>query len=213
MADQQQFFLKWNDFQSNMVTSFRHLRDEKSFTDVTLACEGQTCKAHKMVLSACSPYFKSLLEENPSKHPIIILKDVAYSHLQAILEFMYAGEVNVSQEQLPAFLKTADRLKVKGLAEAPQAIKRDLLKDMHYIQAIVPVILLLQLGRQAPRSDMESETITEAVIFLDIMTLVALSIAQRLCPETQTAYPTESRDFKIEASVYIEAYRLNYSFK
>lgn len=59
---QQQFFLKWNDFQSNMVSSFRHLRDEKSFTDVTLACEGQTCKAHKMVLSACSPYFKSLLE-------------------------------------------------------------------------------------------------------------------------------------------------------
>lgn len=67
----------------------------------------------------------SILQENPSKHPIIILKDVAYSHLQAILEFMYAGEVNVSQEQLPAFLKTADRLKVKGLAEAPQAIKRE----------------------------------------------------------------------------------------
>jgi len=124
MADQQ-FFLKWNDFQTNMVTSFRHLRDEKSFTDVTLACEGQTCKAHKMVLSACSPYFKSLLEENPSKHPIIILKDVSYTHLQAILEFMYAGEVNVSQEQLPAFLKTADRLKVKGLAETPAPIKRE----------------------------------------------------------------------------------------
>lgn len=34
MADQQ-FFLKWNDFQTNMVTSFRHLRDEKSFTDVS----------------------------------------------------------------------------------------------------------------------------------------------------------------------------------
>lgn len=65
MSDQQQFFLKWNDFQSNMVSSFRHLRDEKSFTDVTLACEGQTCKAHKMVLSACSPYFKSLLEVSP----------------------------------------------------------------------------------------------------------------------------------------------------
>ncbi|KAH8280396.1 hypothetical protein KR018_005472 [Drosophila ironensis] len=136
MSSDQQFFLKWNDFQTNMVTSFRHLRDEKSFTDVTLACEGQTCKAHKMVLSACSPYFKALLEaiwankgrflqENPSKHPIIILKDVSYIHLQAILEFMYAGEVNVSQEQLPAFLKTADRLKVKGLAETPSSIKRE----------------------------------------------------------------------------------------
>ncbi|RZF42096.1 hypothetical protein LSTR_LSTR006689 [Laodelphax striatellus] len=121
-AEQQQFFLKWKDFHSNMVSSFRHLRDEKSFTDVTLACEGQTCNAHRMVLSACSPYFKSLLEENPSKHPIIILKDVPFSHLQSILEFMYAGEVNVSQEQLPAFLKTADRLQVKGLAEPSQNI-------------------------------------------------------------------------------------------
>merc|ERR1712127_418409 len=122
-GDQQQFCLRWNDFQTNMVSSFKHLRDEKSFTDVTLACDGQTCKAHKMVLSACSPYFKALLEENPAKHPIIILKDVPFQHLTAILEFMYAGEVNVAQDQLPAFLKTAERLKVKGLAEAPQNVK------------------------------------------------------------------------------------------
>merc|ERR1712180_430348 len=73
-----------------------------------------------MVLSACSPYFKALLEENPAKHPIIILKDVPFQHLTAILEFMYAGEVDVAQDQLPAFLKTAERLKVKGLVEAPQ---------------------------------------------------------------------------------------------
>jgi len=117
MADQQQFCLRWNDFQSNIVTCFKHLRTERSFTDVTLACDGQTCKAHKMVLSACSPYFKSLLENNPSKHPIIILKDVPFNHLQSILEFMYAGEVNVPQDNLPAFLKTAERLKVKGLTE------------------------------------------------------------------------------------------------
>merc|ERR1712018_567988 len=101
-GDQQQFCLRWNDFQTNMVSSFKHLRDEKSFTDVTLACGGQTCKTHKMVLSACSPYFKALLEENPAKHPIIILKDVPFQHLTAILEFMYAGEVNVAQDQLPA---------------------------------------------------------------------------------------------------------------
>lgn len=36
MSSDQQFFLKWNDFQTNMVTSFRHLRDEKSFTDVSI---------------------------------------------------------------------------------------------------------------------------------------------------------------------------------
>ena len=76
-----------------------------------------------MILCACSPYFKNLLEQNPAKHPIIILKDVPFQHLTAILEFMYAGEVNVAQDQLPQFLKTAERLKVKGLAEAPQSVK------------------------------------------------------------------------------------------
>jgi len=125
MDDQQQFCLRWNDFQTNMVASFKHLRDEKSFTDVTIACDGQSTKAHKMILSACSPYFKALLEENPAKHPIIILKDVPFQHLTAILEFMYAGEVNVAQDQLPQFLKTAERLKVKGLAEAPQSVKNE----------------------------------------------------------------------------------------
>jgi hypothetical protein len=58
-----------------------------------------------------------LPQNNPSKHPIIILKDVPFNHLQSILEFMYAGEVNVPQDSLPAFLKTAERLKVKGLTE------------------------------------------------------------------------------------------------
>ena len=120
MADDQQFCLRWNDFQTNMVASFKHLRDEKSFCDVTIATEGQHTKAHKMILCACSPYFKNLLEQNPAKHPIIILKDVALMHLTAILEFMYAGEVNVAQDQLPAFLKTAEKLKIKGLAEGEQ---------------------------------------------------------------------------------------------
>merc|ERR1712116_114771 len=83
-----------------------------------IATEGQHTKAHKMILCACSPYFKNLLDQNPAKHPIIILKDVPFAHLNAILEFMYAGEVNVAQEQLPAFLKTAEKLKIKGLAEA-----------------------------------------------------------------------------------------------
>merc|ERR1719370_2214530 len=103
-----------------MVASFKHLRDEKSFCDVTIATEGQHTKAHKMILCACSPYFKNLLEQNPAKHPIIILKDVPFMHLTAILEFMYAAEVNVAQDQLPAFLKTAEKLKIKGLAEGEQ---------------------------------------------------------------------------------------------
>ena len=100
-GDAQQFSLRWNDFQTNMVASFKNLR---------------TDHRHKMILCACSPYLKNLLEQNPAKHPI---NHVPFHHLTAILEFMYAGEVKVAQDQLPQFLKTAERLKVKGLADAP----------------------------------------------------------------------------------------------
>merc|ERR1719315_492384 len=121
--DQQQFCLRWNDFQSTMVNNFKNLRNDDSFSDVTIVCEGQSTKAHKMLLCACSTYFKDLLEPHPEvKNPIIFLKDVPIAHMNAILDFMYAGEVNVAQDQLPSFLKSAEKLKVKGLAEAPQSV-------------------------------------------------------------------------------------------
>nr|XP_012229543.1 PREDICTED: broad-complex core protein isoforms 1/2/3/4/5 isoform X2 [Linepithema humile] len=116
-GNEQQYSLRWNDFQSSILSSFRHLRDEEDFVDVTLACDNCSFTAHKVVLSACSPYFRQLLKANPCQHPIVILKDVASSDMESLLRFMYHGEVNVGQEQLPAFLKTAQMLKVKGLAD------------------------------------------------------------------------------------------------
>lgn len=46
---------------------------------------------------------------------MIILKDVKYEELLALLKFMYQGEVNVKQEDLPTFLKVAQMLQIKGL--------------------------------------------------------------------------------------------------
>lgn len=58
-----------------------------------------------------------LLSQHYDMHPIIILKDVKYEELKAMLDYMYRGEVNISQEQLSAFLKTAESLKIKGLTD------------------------------------------------------------------------------------------------
>ncbi|KAK8767633.1 hypothetical protein V5799_005585, partial [Amblyomma americanum] len=113
----QQFCLKWNNHQSNMLAVFYQMLSNEALVDVTLACEGLSLKAHKMVLSACSPFFQALFAENPCKHPIVILKDMRYTDLRAIVEFMYRGEVDVSQDDLMALLKTAETLKVKGLVE------------------------------------------------------------------------------------------------
>ncbi|RZB62199.1 longitudinals lacking protein, isoforms H/M/V [Asbolus verrucosus] len=110
-----QFCLKWNNFQSNILNAFESLQNTEDLTDVTLTCEGINVKAHKFILSACSPYFRTVFKENPCSHPIIILKDVFYADLVAIINFMYHGEVLVSEEQLASFLQTAKLLQVSGL--------------------------------------------------------------------------------------------------
>ncbi|XP_065556290.1 zinc finger and BTB domain-containing protein 39-like isoform X2 [Artemia franciscana] len=115
---QQQFSLKWNSHQGNMLKVFTKLMQSEQFTDVTLAAEGKTLKAHRVILSACSAYFEKLLSESGDKnYPIILLRDITYLDLSAIVEFMYKGEIHVTQDNLGSLLKTAESLKVKGLAE------------------------------------------------------------------------------------------------
>lgn len=113
----QAFCLRWNNYQSNLTAIFEQLFQNEQFVDVTLCCEGSSIKAHKMVLSACSPYFQSLFNDNPCKHPIVILRDVKYSELKAVVEFMYRGEIDVCQDQITPLLQVAELLKVRGLAD------------------------------------------------------------------------------------------------
>lgn len=94
------------------------LLDEQKFVDVSLVCEMKTFKAHQTVLSACSPYFEQVLEENPHPHPIIILRDVKEGEMTALLQYMYRGEVSVRDDELSGFLQTARALKVRGLSDS-----------------------------------------------------------------------------------------------
>ena len=98
------------------------------FVDVTLACGGKLYSSHKFVLSTCSEYFKEIFSKNPCNHPVVFLKDVSGKDLEALLDFMYKGEVNVPQTDLGSLIKTAESLQVKGLAvpdETQQYIRRN----------------------------------------------------------------------------------------
>ena len=111
------FCLQWNDFESNISVAFRELRNDKNFFDVTLACDDEQIQAHKMILGACSPFFRNILRRNPHQHPLLYLKGVKYNDLQSVLNFMYHGEVSVAQEDLNSFLSVAEDLRVKGLTQ------------------------------------------------------------------------------------------------
>jgi len=118
MASSEKFCLRWNDFEANVSSAFREIREEKDFFDVTLACDDDSqIQAHKVIIAACSPFFRNVLRRNSHQHPLLYLKGVKYKELVSVLNFMYMGEVNVAQDDLNSFLAVAEDLRVKGLTQ------------------------------------------------------------------------------------------------
>ncbi|XP_059611368.1 modifier of mdg4-like isoform X25 [Phlebotomus argentipes] len=119
MADEELFSLCWNNFNTNLSAGFHESLVNGDLVDVTLAAEGQLVKAHRLVLSVCSPYFRKMFTNMPAnQHAFVFLKDVTHSALKELIQFMYCGEVNVKQEALPAFISTAEALQIKGLTDS-----------------------------------------------------------------------------------------------
>ncbi|GAB0091954.1 broad-complex core protein isoforms 1/2/3/4/5 [Sergentomyia squamirostris] len=110
-----QYLLSWNNFYGNMCRGFHSLQKDGQMVDVTIAAGGKIFKAHKLVLSVCSPYFQKIFLEHPSTHPILFMTDVHSNHMAGLLDFMYSGQVNVKYEDLPNFLKVAEAMQIKGL--------------------------------------------------------------------------------------------------
>ena len=114
----EKFCLQWSDFRSNVSSAFRDLREDKDFTDVTLACEdGQQMDVHKVILVSASPFFKNILKTNKHPHPMIYMRGLKSEDLVAVVDFIYKGEADVSQENLESFLSIAQDLQLKGLKQ------------------------------------------------------------------------------------------------
>merc|ERR1712086_97602 len=105
------------DFLSNYVGAFQELRNAGELFDVTLACENETIEAHKVVLSACSPFFRQVFQKTKPNHPFVYLRGVLNKDLQALLQYIYTGETQVPAEDVSRFIATAQEMKIKGLVE------------------------------------------------------------------------------------------------
>ena len=112
----EKFSLKWNDFQANVTKSFSNLRRERNLFDVNLVSDSEEhIPAHRLVLSACSDFFKNIFTKVDNHNPLIYLAGVSSGDIQRILDYMYHGEVQVYQEDLNHFLEVAEKLKIDGV--------------------------------------------------------------------------------------------------
>lgn len=116
----EEYILRWNDHGVSFFALAEDLLQQELLTDVTIWCGDRVFDAHKLVLCACSPLFKSMLTRlRPQNHPVVFLKDVSPVHFERLLQFMYCGEVRVPNNELEELLATATSLSVRGLANAP----------------------------------------------------------------------------------------------
>merc|ERR1712051_430962 len=114
----EKYDLKWKTFNAHLIAVFKDLGEEGHFADVTLVSDDQIqTKAHKVVLSACSPVLKTLLVNNPHSHPLLYLRGIKQTELEAILKFMYFGETQIFEKTINDFINVAKDLEVKEISE------------------------------------------------------------------------------------------------
>ena len=128
MSTTEIFSLKWNDFETNVSKSFVNLRTETQLFDVTLVGQDQKkVSAHRLVLSACSDFFKNIFYSNSHSHPLLYLDGVNSKDINQMLDYMYKGEVKIMQDHLDRFLHISNKFQLEGLlgGEGGNAGKND----------------------------------------------------------------------------------------
>ena len=114
--ESQKLLLSWDEYDSNITSNFKLMKDQNDFCDVTLISDDQTLiAAHKVLLSASSPLFMKILRNSSCKHPSLFLSGVHSRELNMVLDFIYQGSIKIQQDYLDMFMHVAQKLQIKGL--------------------------------------------------------------------------------------------------
>ena len=123
----EKYNLTWHKYSDHLRDIMKAMMTSNAFTDVTLVCEDKLqIKAHKNILSACSPVFDNMLQNDRNTHSIIYLRGIACSDMESLLQFMYYGEATCYEERMSEFLNVAKSLEIKELSNAGTGEEEDI---------------------------------------------------------------------------------------
>jgi len=94
------------------------LRRQDHLCDITLMTkDDKEFKAHKNVLSAASPFFSKLLQSDvkENREGTVRFEEISGAVMEDVLEFIYTGSVEVTQENSKGLIAAANYLLIPGL--------------------------------------------------------------------------------------------------
>ena len=115
---QEKYNLNWHTYSDHLREMLHEMMKTEELTDVTLVCDDKSqFKAHKIVLSACSSVFKSIINDLPQNSSVIYLRGIQHQEIESFLEFMYFGVATFYQDRMNEFLNVAKNLEIKEISK------------------------------------------------------------------------------------------------
>ncbi|CAL4082413.1 unnamed protein product, partial [Meganyctiphanes norvegica] len=123
MADSGFVRLKWDYYRHNFSETLYNVKKKECYSDVTISCEGKLYRVHRLVIAMSSSYMDKLFQDIERTNSfisnlVVVLKDINSKELELLLDFIYAGEVEVLQHDLPGLIKAAEYLGIKGFSNS-----------------------------------------------------------------------------------------------
>ena len=118
MQHQEKYTLHWQSYSDHLREALNEMMLSSEFADVTLVTDDkQQIRAHRNILSACSPVFKSILQiDSKNANPVIYLRGIQHSEMESIMQFIYLGEARFYEERMSEFLTVSKNLEIKELS-------------------------------------------------------------------------------------------------
>jgi hypothetical protein len=140
---------EWKEFHQDVSHSFKQIRKDLDFSDVTLVCGDEHVEAHKVVLSSASSFFKNLLKKNRHPYPLIYFRGVMKDDIKSILDFIYLGEVSILEENLDSFLSLAKEFELRALSQNTETTK-NLITENNQLRIRTPILINKEIDLKEP---------------------------------------------------------------
>ena len=114
----EKYTLTWHNYSDHLREALQEMMSTSDFADVTLVTDDkQQIRAHRNILSACSPVFKSIFQiDSINANQVIYLSGIQHSEMESIMQFIYLGEARFCEERMREFLRVSKNLEIKELS-------------------------------------------------------------------------------------------------